>query len=67
MPRPTSPANPRMDPLLDAKAVAVVLGVSEKTIRRMIADGRIPSIRVGRSIRVRAADLTRLINNRDRI
>jgi hypothetical protein len=33
----------------------------------MIVDGRIPSIRVGRSIRFRGADLTRLINNRDRI
>jgi hypothetical protein len=30
MPRPTPPAKPHLDPLLDAKAVAAVLGASVK-------------------------------------
>jgi excisionase family DNA binding protein len=33
------------------------LGVSHKTIRRMIADGRLPAFRVGGSIRLYASDV----------
>jgi excisionase family DNA binding protein len=67
MRNPKPPTTTRVEPLLDIPAVAETLGVSERTIRRMIADGRIPVLRVGRGIRVRAADLTRLINGRDRL
>jgi excisionase family DNA binding protein len=67
MPHPTTRPNTAVENLLDVEAVAEVLGVSTKTVRRMIADGRIPVLRVGRGIRVRAADLTRLINGRNQI
>jgi excisionase family DNA binding protein len=67
MTRSNSRPNPAVEPLLDVRAVADVLVVSTKTVRRMIADGRIPTVRVGRSVRIRAADLNRLINSRDRI
>jgi excisionase family DNA binding protein len=67
MRNPKPPTTPRVEPLLDIPAVAETLGVSERTVRRMIADGRIPVLRVGRGIRIRAADLTRLINSRDQI
>ena len=36
---------------------AAYLGVSHKTIRRMIADGRVPAFRVGNSIRLCASDV----------
>jgi excisionase family DNA binding protein len=67
MRRPSLPAPARVESLLDVSAVADALDVSTKTVRRMIKDGRIPALRVGRSVRIRAADLNRLINSRDRI
>lgn len=33
------------------------LGVSSKTVRRRITDGTIPAIRIGRLVRIDAADL----------
>ena len=64
----TSPATlSQVERLLDVTAVAETLGVCPRTVRRMIKDGRIPALRVGRSVRIRAADLNRLINSRDRI
>ena len=36
---------------------AAYLGISHKTIRRMIADGRLPAFRVGGSIRLYANDV----------
>jgi excisionase family DNA binding protein len=67
MRRPSPPAPARVEPLLDVSAVADALDVSTKTVRRMISDGRIPALRVGRSVRIRVADLNRLINSRERI
>jgi excisionase family DNA binding protein len=46
----------RRDVVTIAEAAAY-LGVSHKTIRRMIADGRIPAFRVGGSIRLYANDV----------
>ena len=66
--RRTSPPSPsHVERLLDVPAVAETLGVCPRTVRRMIKDGRIPALRVGRSVRIRAADLNRLINSRDQI
>ncbi|MFN8927492.1 MAG: helix-turn-helix domain-containing protein [Rhodospirillales bacterium] len=65
--RRTSPPPPHVERLLDVPAVAETLGVCPRTVHRMIQDGRIPSLRVGRSVRIRAADLNRLINSRDQI
>jgi excisionase family DNA binding protein len=66
--RSSSPLSPsQVERLLDVDATAEALGVCPRTVRRMIKDGRIPALRVGRSVRIRAADLNRLINSRDRI
>ena len=49
---------------LDIPAVAAVLDVSTHTVRRRIADGTIPAVRLGRLIRVPAdalADVGRRI------
>jgi excisionase family DNA binding protein len=39
--------------LLTVREVAALFQVSEKTIRRMIATGQVPFVRIGRSIRIR--------------
>jgi excisionase family DNA binding protein len=67
MRRSSLPTPPQVERLLDVTAVADTLGVCPRTVRRMIKDGRIPALRVGRSVRIRAADLNRLINSRDQI
>jgi excisionase family DNA binding protein len=39
-------------PRLTVKEAAAYLSVSEKTIRRMLVDGRLTPIRVGRTVRI---------------
>jgi excisionase family DNA binding protein len=43
--------------LLSIAAVALHLGVSVKTVRRLVHEGRLPSLRVGRQIRISEIDL----------
>lgn len=51
--------SPRLHTL---KGGAEALGVSERTIRRMIADGELPAYRVGpRAVRIREDDLMALL------
>ena len=40
---------------LRTEEVARLLDVSDRTIRRMVKDGRLPSLRVGRLIRIPAS------------
>lgn len=40
-----------MTPLINARDLAGVLGVCRETVRRMARDGRIPFVRVGKSVR----------------
>lgn len=44
---------------LSVQDAADVLNVSRDTIRRRLADGTIPAIRIGRLIRINPADLAR--------
>jgi excisionase family DNA binding protein len=55
-----SDGNPPVDEeLLTVQQVAENWQVSQRTIRRMIADGRLPIIRLGRAVRISAnADRT---------
>ncbi len=46
-----------MPQLLSIATVAVVLSVSEKTVRRLIGDRQLPSHRIGRQIRISQAEL----------
>lgn len=41
-----------LERLLSVRETSEVYGVSEKTIRRMIKDGRIQTVRVGRQLRI---------------
>ena len=43
--------------LLSITAVALRLDVSEKTVRRLVHDGRLASLRIGRQIRISEMDL----------
>ena len=45
------------EPLLDMRAAAQLLGVSERWMRRAIAERRIPFAKIGRYCRFRPADL----------
>jgi excisionase family DNA binding protein len=54
----TSMPGPR---LMSVATVALHLGVSEKTIRRLIDDGQLPTHRVGRLIRISETDLAAFI------
>ena len=47
--------------LLSTEAVAVLLSLSVRTVRRMIAAGDIPVVRIGRAVRVRRVDIEALI------
>lgn len=45
-----------LNPLLTVKRAAYLASVSEATIRRAIREGRLPSVRIGRSVRIRPDD-----------
>ena len=47
--------------LLSAAAVGELLSVSVRTVRRMIAAGEVPVVRIGRAVRVRRVDIEALI------
>lgn len=49
---------------LTVREVAELLGVSKTHIYEMVADGRLPSFRLGRSIRIDASDIAELVRNK---
>lgn len=57
----TNSSNKAQTVLLSAEAVADLLSVSIRTVRRMIATGDIPVVRIGRAVRVRRVDIEALI------
>ena len=52
-----------MEELLNGKDVARILNVSLAFAYRLMAQGQIPSVRLGRSVRVRKVDLQAFIEN----
>ena len=60
--RPLTPAAPSvpMDHLLSVDDVARILGVSVPTVRRFVAAGQIPCVRVGRQLRFSPKDIVAL-------
>ena len=63
MPRSPAPRLLLMQ-LLTVSEVAQRLRLSERQIRRMIADGRIPVVRLGRAVRIREETLRALIERK---
>ena len=49
--------------LLNVREVAAALGVSVRTVHRMIDDGRLPAVRLGGSVKVRPADLRAFVQS----
>lgn len=47
--------------LLRQRQVAEALEVSESTVKRLVADGRLPVVRVNGATRIRVADLAALV------
>lgn len=52
-----------MDALLSVREVADALGVHPETIRRLIHDGRLDAIRIGRVLRIRRVELDRFLES----
>jgi len=52
----TTPA-PIVEKLLTYKAAGELLGVTERTVWNLVADGELPAVRFGRSVRIDPADL----------
>jgi excisionase family DNA binding protein len=59
----------REDPLLDVNTAAEYLGVTQRFIRRLVAERRIPYHKLGRFVRIAQSDLDALLatNRRDAI
>ncbi len=49
--------------LMNIPSAADQLQISERTLRRLIAAGELPIVRVGRQIRIRTEDLERYIKS----
>jgi excisionase family DNA binding protein len=49
-------------PLLTAAEVARILNISIRQVRRLIKDGKLPIVRVGRAVRIRPESLDKLID-----
>jgi excisionase family DNA binding protein len=47
---------------LSTRQVADLLGLTEVTIRRLCHEGRLPAVKLGRSYRLRRADLDRIFD-----
>lgn len=50
------------DPPMTAAQAALFLGVSERYVRRLVAERRVSYYKVGRHVRFRAADLDALLS-----
>jgi excisionase family DNA binding protein len=54
-----------LEPLLDGHDLERLLGLSDRTVRRMIANGLLPApIRLGRTRRWRLADIRQVLERR---
>jgi excisionase family DNA binding protein len=55
---------PTRAPLLTASEVAEILNISVRSVRRMIDDGRLSVVRIGRAVRVRPEAIAALIEGK---
>lgn len=53
---------PIVERLLNYREVGKLLGVTERTVWTLVADGALPSVRFGRSVRIDPADLRAYID-----
>ena len=50
-----------LEPLLTYKQVGDLLGVTDRTVWKLVDLGQLPAVRVGRSVRIDPRDLRRFI------
>jgi excisionase family DNA binding protein len=60
---PTPPRTARA-PLLTAAEVAEILHISLRSVRRLVAEGKLPIVRIGRAVRVRPEALEAMIERK---
>ena len=58
---------PLPETLLTLRDVARYLQVSEKTVRRWVAQGRLPCLRLGRALRFEPGDVFRWVSARKEV
>ena len=58
------PPSPSLPPLLTVPEIAAILRVSCRTVWRMVDDGRLPAVRIGRSVRVHPDAVAALMSKR---
>ena len=51
-------------PLLNVPEVALILHVSVRTVHRLIAEKKLPVVRIGRSVRVKPEAVARIIEGK---
>jgi excisionase family DNA binding protein len=54
-------ANPNEERLLDPTAVMYVLGISQRTLYRLTSSGRLQSVKAGKFLRFRRAEIERFM------
>jgi excisionase family DNA binding protein len=52
---------PHVQPLLTLPEVATILRLSVRTVRRLIVDEKLATVRIGRAVRIRTKDLMALL------
>lgn len=55
-----------LDQFLTQQEVCELLGISSRTLRRWRRDGRLPSVRISGTVRVRVSDLEHALSTRAR-
>jgi len=60
------PNNPTIEPLLDSKQAAHLLGIGVRKMWSLQIGGDIPCLRIGRAVRFDPADLRRWIDRQKR-
>ncbi len=58
----TTPGPGIVEKLLTYKQAGELLGVTERTVWTLVADGELPAVRFGRSVRIDPADLRAYID-----
>lgn len=66
VPPPTVPAATTVVPTLNTRAAAGLLGISPTGLRRLVAAGEVPVVRLGRRVLYRRETLERLRAERER-